>query len=98
MLIRHHTKAQPITEAVLDEEEQQVKEEGECRVDEGAEEEVEGEAQGRADKGEGILVLVEQMEREDEEAVLVDMEGDDSGKERDPVPTEWSQTRFIEYI
>jgi hypothetical protein len=33
-------------------------------------------------------VLIEQMDRENDEAVVVDMEGDGS---------EWSQTRFGEY-
>jgi hypothetical protein len=38
------------------------------------------------------------MERKDEEAVLVDMEADDSDKQGDLVPKEWSQTRIGKYI
>jgi hypothetical protein len=36
-------------------------------------------------------------ERENEETVLVDMEGDDSDEEGDVVSAEWSQTGFGEY-
>jgi hypothetical protein len=49
------------------------------------------------DEGERIPSITEQMEREDEEVVLVKMEGDDSDEGGDIVPAEWSQTRFGEY-
>jgi hypothetical protein len=35
-------------------------------------------------------VIVKQKEREDEEVVLVNMEGDDSDEEGDGVPTVWT--------
>jgi hypothetical protein len=50
---------------------------------------VEGEAEGRADEGEKIPALIEQMEREDEEAILVDNDTDDSDEEGDPVSADW---------
>jgi hypothetical protein len=37
------------------------------------------------------------MERDDEEAVLMDMKGDDSDEEGDAVPAKWSQIGFSEY-
>jgi hypothetical protein len=38
-------------------------------------------AEGREDEGERIPVIAEQMEKEDEQAVLVEIEGDDSDEE-----------------
>jgi hypothetical protein len=75
MLVRHHDKAQPAVEVVKEEDEEQV----------------EGEAEGRADEGEKILALIEQMEREDEEAILVDNDIDDSDEVGDPVLADWIQ-------
>jgi hypothetical protein len=50
-------------------------------IDEVEEGESERVAKGRADEGERISTIVEQMKRGDEEAILVEMEGDDSDKE-----------------
>jgi hypothetical protein len=45
---------------------------------------------------ERILALIEQMEKEEDEAILVDMEEVDSDEEGDLVPGEWSQTGLRE--
>jgi hypothetical protein len=50
-------------------------------IDEVEEGEPERVAKGRADEGERIPTIVEQMKRGDEETILVEMEGDDSDKE-----------------
>ena len=54
-------------------------------------EEAQMEAEGTTDEGERISVIVEQMERKDEEAFLADNYVDDSDEEGDPVPVEWRQ-------
>jgi hypothetical protein len=55
-------------------------------------------AEGLADEGERIASIVEQTEREDEEMVLVEIEGVDSDEDiGDAVPTEWRQRGFGEY-
>jgi hypothetical protein len=42
-------------------------------------------------------MLVEEMKRKNEEAVMVDMEWNHSDEEDDVVLAEWSQTIFSEY-
>jgi hypothetical protein len=51
-------------------------------------EDLKGVVEGRADEGERIPWLVEKMEREEDEAVLVDMERDDSNEKGDPLSSE----------
>jgi hypothetical protein len=71
------------------------KEKLKVQTDEG--EELEGVSKCKADEGERILTLIEQMEKEEDEAILVDMEKDDSDEEGHLVPPEWSQTGLCEY-
>jgi hypothetical protein len=46
---------------------------------------------------ERILVLIEQMERGDDESVMAGNDKDDSNEEGDPIPAEWRQIGFDEY-
>jgi hypothetical protein len=92
----HYAKAQLVAEIVIEEEEQQAEGEDESGAS-GEEKEAYGEAEGRVDEEERIPRLFQQMERKDEEVVLVDKEVDDSDEEGIPVPVKWSQARFGEY-
>jgi hypothetical protein len=90
------------------EEEEQPVEEDEGRADEGEEEETEGETEVREDEEEGNEIgvvecradegeRIPRMEREDGEAILIYVEGDNFDEEGDPVQAEWSLIGFIEY-
>ena len=52
------------------------------------------EAQGQADEGERVPIIVEQMHNEDEEAEQMQQGGDSSDEEGDQVPAEWMEHGF----
>src|SRR6266508_6018131 len=99
MLVQSHEK--PQVAATAEENEgfpsAQREEQAEEEEEEEQNEEVhvtETEPQGHADEGERILIIVEQMHNEDEEAQQMQQGRDSSDEEGDQVPAEWREQGF----